>query len=280
MTFTLYITLVSIFFLNAEAARILAICPTPSLSHQVIFYPIVKELARRGHDITFITTNPAYPDGGAPENLREIDLKNLSYALWKKYFTVSEFGKDNFVYKGSRVIVEVIPKVYEEQMKDSSIQSLIKAERNFDLLLLQAWFRPAMVWSHIYKVPVIKVSSIGMAYDNPENFGAPVHPILYPGCMHQRIYNLTFFEIFTELYKRYYVEKTYIDNEEEENEIVKRIFGPDVPPLSELQKNAHMLMLNINSFWDRNRPLPRNVVYFGQVHQKPVKDLPEVWLIY
>ncbi|XP_047112256.1 UDP-glycosyltransferase UGT5-like [Schistocerca piceifrons] len=39
-------------------ARILAVVPTPSISHQLPLRTVLLELARRGHQVTFITTHP------------------------------------------------------------------------------------------------------------------------------------------------------------------------------------------------------------------------------
>lgn len=43
-----------------EAARILAIFPAPSISHQVVFRPLTQALAKRGHEIVVITPDPAF----------------------------------------------------------------------------------------------------------------------------------------------------------------------------------------------------------------------------
>ncbi|GLH16134.1 Protein of unknown function [Gryllus bimaculatus] len=43
---------------GARAARILALFPTPSISHQLPFQVVMKELAARGHQVTVISTDP------------------------------------------------------------------------------------------------------------------------------------------------------------------------------------------------------------------------------
>jgi glucuronosyltransferase len=43
---------------STEAARILRIFPTPSISHQLPFQAIMKALAARGHQVTVISPNP------------------------------------------------------------------------------------------------------------------------------------------------------------------------------------------------------------------------------
>jgi putative protein kinase ArgK-like GTPase of G3E family len=43
---------------STEAAHILGIFPTPSVSHQYPFQAIMKALAARGHQITVISPDP------------------------------------------------------------------------------------------------------------------------------------------------------------------------------------------------------------------------------
>jgi len=43
---------------STQAARILGIFPSPSVSHQLTFQAIMKALAARGHQITVISPNP------------------------------------------------------------------------------------------------------------------------------------------------------------------------------------------------------------------------------
>lgn len=43
---------------QCNAAKILAFLPLPILSHHIVFRPIFKELANRGHDLTLVTMIP------------------------------------------------------------------------------------------------------------------------------------------------------------------------------------------------------------------------------
>ncbi|CAB3259488.1 unnamed protein product [Arctia plantaginis] len=262
-------------FIKCEAGKILAVSPTPSIHHQRIFYPLVKGLAKIGHEVIFIAANPAYPDGKSSQNFQYINLEHLSNGILKKYANLSQEYINTLINIDSNAIYSIMLQLFEEQMKSEEVQNLIKHHKSFDLLLLPAWFRPAMVWCHIYKAPVIKLSTYGLGFSNPENFGVPIHPILYPDNMSKRIYNLNVWEIFTEVYNMIKYNEVFHDYEDEENKILKRIFGPDVPLLSELEGNAEMLLLNSNSFWERNRPLPLNVVYFGNRDYSTAKELPK-----
>lgn len=41
-----------------DCTRILAIFPVPFKEHQLVYRPLIEQLANRGHDITLLTTDP------------------------------------------------------------------------------------------------------------------------------------------------------------------------------------------------------------------------------
>ncbi|XP_022837179.1 UDP-glucuronosyltransferase 2B20-like [Spodoptera litura] len=276
MLFLVYlISFCSLVLDHSESARILAVFPVPSISHQVVFRPLTEELARRGHEVTVITTDPAFPKGGTPANLTEIDVHDISYDLWKSVFIEPATGKMDDVVLTLKLIYDAIAAIADAQFQDKEVKKIIRDKnKKFDLLLSEAIVRPALVFSHIYKIPVIQISSFGGALDNYENIGASIHPILYPAITRQRLHNLTLLEKITEVYDDYQIRRVYRNLEEIENKILRKNFGEDVPPVSELNNNVDMLFLNINPIFEGIRPVPPSVVYMGGLHQKPNKELP------
>lgn len=101
---------------NIEAARILAVFPTPSISHQVVFRPLTQELARRGHEVVVVTTDPAFPKGQAPLNLTEIDVHDLSYSAWKRFVETSDGTHDDWLSK-VEIALNLLLHIFEQQMK-------------------------------------------------------------------------------------------------------------------------------------------------------------------
>nr|XP_049706090.1 UDP-glycosyltransferase UGT5-like isoform X1 [Helicoverpa armigera]WRX06260.1 UGT33F2A-like protein [Helicoverpa armigera] len=266
-----------IFISFNEAARILAVFPVPSISHQVVFRPLTQELARRGHEVTVITPDPVFKNSGAPPNLTEIDVHDVSYNIWKESFikAASKGVKDDS-YSQMEIIMSTFSRVFDAQLKTDVVQNLIKDKsKQFDLLLLEACVRPALAFSHIYKnVPVILVSSLGAAPGNYEVIGASEHPILYPNLFRKRLYNLSLWEKIEELYEHYRIVKFFESNTVLENQVLRDNFGPEIPTVHELGNNVDMLFLNINPVFEGIRPVPPSVVYMGGLHQKPAKELP------
>ncbi|KAL0860389.1 hypothetical protein ABMA27_009784 [Loxostege sticticalis] len=265
-----------IFFTCAsEAARILAYYPTPSISHQVVFRPLTLELVKRGHEVVVITTDPIFSKGDAPANLTEIDLHDVSYKIWRDM--VTDLGsKIDWSLNQVGEFAKIIAFMVEKQLKTDDVQIILKNKSmKFDLLILEAHVDIALGIAHVFKVPVIQFSSFfGDSYVT-KPYGVAVHPLLYPSYYHQRLYNLTMWEKFNMIYNEIKVHKIFEKSGGISTEVMKRVFGPDVPELEDLKNNVDMLFLNVYPFWDFNRPVPPNVIYLGGLHQKSAKNLPK-----
>ncbi|PZC71200.1 hypothetical protein B5X24_HaOG200295 [Helicoverpa armigera] len=270
MSISLVLFLLS--FSYNDAARILAVFPVASISHQVVFRPLTQELARRGHEVTVITTDPAFPKGEAPANLTEIDV-HFTYEYMRKFYKLSSSAEGDVVSQ-MKFAFEMMIEAFEVQMKSEGVQKVLKKGK-FDLLLVEACVRQALVLSHVFQVPVIQVASAGPTNFNLDSFGTAWHPLLYPLPFSQRVYNLTNWEKLTEIWKFYQLEDIFKKCGDKEDEVNRRIFGSDVPSVAELGNNVEMLFLNVHPFWEDNRPVPPSVIYTGGLHQKPAQELPK-----
>lgn len=276
----IYLVACAVLFISSnDAARILAVFPVPSISHQVVFRPLTQELAKRGHEVTVITPDPAFKKGGAPPNLTEIDVHDVSYNIWEENFmkAASKGSKDDLLSQ-INIILPTFVAILDAQIQSEEVQKIINDKnKKFDLLFLEACVRPALAFSYVFKnVPVILVSSLGAAPGNYDLIGAADHPILYPSVLRQRLYNLSIWEKISELYNQYRIEKVYENNEILENKVLRKHFGPEIPPVEDLENNVDMLFLNVNPIFEGIRPVPPSVIYMGGLHQKPPKELPTV----
>ncbi|KAL0810801.1 hypothetical protein ABMA28_010117 [Loxostege sticticalis] len=260
-----------------EGAKILAVFPTPSISHQVVFRPLTMELVKRGHEVVVITTDPVFKDGGAPANLTELDVHDISYDIWRKGIlesnTISGNKKD--LDNQMNMMMTLMLSIFEQQMQVDKVRNILNKSQHFDLLLLEAFFSPLLGLSHVFKAPVIQISSFGPTEDNLKAVGAVSHPILYPTCVHQRVKNLTLWEKIKQFYNQYQTDKMFSQYDELCHLALQRMFGTEVPKMNELKNNVDMLFVNIHSVWENNRPVPPNVIFMGGLHQKPEKELPQ-----
>lgn len=261
-----------------DGSRILVVVPTPSFSHQVVFRPIINELLKRGHEVTYITTDPMYPEGKTPKNLTEIDLHDMSYKVWREAVLSSEVssGSSKDLIHGITTGFTIIAVIFEQQMQLPEVK--LALTKDYDLLIIEAWVKPAFIITHLYKdVPTILVSSFNGINGNYEIVGAPVYPaLLYPNVLHQRLSDLSLWEKLTELYTHFKIDMFYIQQDEVLNKMFKRMLGPTAPTIRDLEKNFDMFLANHYPLWDMNRPVPPSLVYIGGIHKNPPKELPKV----
>nr|WEU75336.1 uridine diphosphate-glycosyltransferases 33AS1 [Glyphodes pyloalis] len=257
-----------------DCAKILAYYPTPSFSHQIVFRSLTNELVRRGHELTVITADPEYTEGNKPTNLTEVDVHDVSYGMWREHFLTKPAGKKDEHNDGIKTILTLMGTIIEKQLQSAEVKKAIDKNNKYDLLIVEAYSRPILALSHIFKVPVIQFSSFGLILDNFKHYGIPQHELLYPTVMRTKLHNLTVWEKIKELYNWLSILRFYENFEHEENALVKRVFGNDVPDISELAKNLDLILLNIHPMFQGIRPLPPNVIHIYGIHQKPKKELP------
>ncbi|CAH2230243.1 jg19997 [Pararge aegeria aegeria] len=260
-----------------NCAKILAVFPTPSISHQIVFRPLIHELVRRGHEVTVITTDPAFPKDEAPINLTEIDVHDLSYKIWINALEESKAGsEDDSISTQIEVVLKTMSQVFKAQVATHEIQEIISRKKEyFDLLIIEAYVKLALAFTHIFKAPTIQISSFGGLQFNYAVVGAPVHPLLYPTVMNQKTYNLSNYEKLEQLYKLGVLERSMGLLEQEDDKLLKNIFGWDIPSIRDLSNNVDMLFLNTHSIWSDNQPVPPSIVYIGGIHNRAPKQLPK-----
>lgn len=247
----------------------------------MVFRPFTQELAKRGHEVVVVTTDPAFPKGQAPSNLTEIDIHDVSYDLWRETLLQVDIGNQEDLIGQLKTVFEFLPKVVQKQVQNEEFKMLIDNKRDyFDLLMIEGIVRSAIGLSHVFKVPVIVLSSLGRFFRTFEIIGAPTHPLLYPMFTRQKINNLTIWEKFTELYNHYRLLKLFDDYEENDNEMIRKTFGADAPGIQELNKNIALLIHNTHPIWEGNIPVPPNVIYMWGVHKKPKRELPQVRILF
>nr|WMP40238.1 UDP-glucuronosyltransferase UGT33AY2 [Tuta absoluta] len=255
-----------------DSARILAVFPTASISHQVVFRPLTQELARRGHEVIVVTPDPAFKKGQAPANLTEIDVHDMSYEVFREFLDHTT-GKANDVHSQMEVAWNLAHKIFHMQINTKEFKRMIDEKQQFDVIIIEAWLKPVLLVSHFFKAPVIQFSSLGRIWSMYENLGAPVHPILYPDSLRQRLYNLTLWEKITELYSHWKFKMLTNNIEEEQDNFIKKTYGADIPTLHELSNNVDMLFLNTHPMFEGNTPWPPGIISTWGIHHKPEMPL-------
>lgn len=263
--------------LYVTGARILAVIPTPSYSHQIVFRPLWKQLSLRGHHVTLLTTDPM--NDSSLMNLTEIDL-NFAYDLWHTKHNIAKIIQDyqgNFL-KVADLYIEMMNDIMDQELQHSEVQKLIHGDVKYDLVMVEYIFPTMIAFSQRFKCPfigVVPLDALGLAH---EAIGNPTNPALYPDFMLPFSGELNYLErmisavfwVWIRCYSWWYVYPR-------EDVTIRKHFGENMPPLKDMERNISMLFLNLNPVFHTVRPLgPTTISIGGGTHLESDKPLPKV----
>jgi hypothetical protein len=278
---TFVICIVSVYILsNVHTARILGVFLIPSVSHLNVFRSYTRELAKQGHELVIIAPGPI--GDGNLTNITEIDISSGFKNLIAIYEGYKKYQKRGVILDVEGELEEDVYINFFNTMIDGlqhpAIEKLIDdKQQKFDLIVIEAFYEYLLIFSEIFKAPVIMIGSHMGFPDHYKMVGTVgTHPVYYP--FFQRMYydNLGGWGMLKEIYIEYKFYKASGHLEEYQNELLKKNFGPETPTISQLKNNVDMLFLSVHPMIGNNRPVPPNVIFFHAPHLLPIKDLPQV----
>ncbi|KAF5287357.1 hypothetical protein FQA39_LY15960 [Lamprigera yunnana] len=258
------------FFQVCDSAKILAIVPSASYSHQVAFRSIWRELSLRGHQITLATTDPI--NDPKLVNLTEIDL-SYSYKIWNK--NLKEVTQSNII-KSMLLMVEAIHTIGEYQLAHPLVQELIKNDQQtFDLVMVEFSMGAYFAFGYRFNCPTIFVTSINIMNSLSYYIGNPNHPIVYPELFYPNTETVMdrviviLYEIFMYCLNIFYITPT-------QQKLIYKHFGADYPPFQDMAFNASLVLTNSDPVFHKIRPLVPSVIQIGGgAYREPGKPLPK-----
>ncbi|KAL4716772.1 hypothetical protein ACJJTC_001928 [Scirpophaga incertulas] len=278
MLVILHVLIITLTFaVQNDAARILAVFPLPVISHQSIYRTLTLELLKKGHDVVVITADPMFTREERTGNLTEIDVHDVSYRLWQDEFKETEIAETNKEdwKKQRETMLQLLLKLFEQQLKHHDIRDIIKGKtKKFDLLIHEAIFPAALLFSHVLKVPVVQINSIGTVTEQSKKVGGPAHPFLKSGLPDQKIFDLTHWEYLKEVYNHARTDFTFLEYETQINNLMKKVAGVHTPSVRDLRDNVAIVLLNGQPVWDMNRPVPPNMAFMENGQKKIETKLP------
>ncbi|XP_049808794.1 UDP-glucosyltransferase 2-like [Schistocerca nitens] len=262
----------------ALSARILGINPSASISHQKPFLIIMRALADRGHQVTAITTNPIEDP---PKTLTQIDM-SFTYPREGQLMDVKEMMLNVLKSPPEKLAEMLLP--YNEMLCDahfnhSEIKELLRQEQKFDLVIMET-VTVFCYFGFVHQLgspPVVGFLSAGVPGTLSYAMGDNVNPAYMADIMTsysdrmtvwQRLQNTLSF--LRQLYSSYTV--IYPENDR----LIRKYFGPDVPPLGEMFLNISLILTN--NHFSASYPQPRlsGVVEMTGLHiEKKRTPLPK-----
>uniref|UniRef100_A0A182V4H5 Uncharacterized protein n=1 Tax=Anopheles merus TaxID=30066 RepID=A0A182V4H5_ANOME len=270
-----------------EAAKILAIFPVPLKQHQLVYRPLIEELAGRGHEIVLVTTDPL-DMADRPNGTRSIEQIDLSFAYQLPALAqlgwVGLDGRDML-----RNIFDVMRTISAEELRHPAMQKLIESANRqdgaggtkcnrFDVVMVE-WSGVTLMnaFAEHFRAPLVGIANGGAYINAHEALGNPNHPIGYPSIFMPFSEDLSLLQrissvLFTVWYRFYY----YTEEIPAQNLIAKSSFGEHISDLRQIEQNADLLLINAYQQLGNVRPVGPTTVYLGGIHQQPHhQQLPE-----
>ena len=135
-------------------------------------------------------------------------------------------------------------------------------------------FNCFMILGHLWKIPVVLVSTTAMYPWMHDTIGNPENVAFSPNNMLKIPEGNGFWARFVNAYKFYYMKFSYMYYSTEQNDLLQKYYGPDVPTIRELEQSASLVLMN--TFFPINgaKPMATGVVEVGGLHiQKDTRDV-------
>ncbi|XP_076300322.1 UDP-glucosyltransferase 2-like [Lasioglossum baleicum] len=265
---------------QAESARILALVPTPSYSHQIPYRRLWLELHERGHEIVLVTSNPIpnmnfttfkqIDTGGAYKDIRSIDFIKL------------RFDKVEWLSFVESHLFDMAGTFAEHILNHTDMKTIYAPDSNekFDLVMVEMLAVPATyVFAHRFNAPLIGLSSLGLFSFTEHVLGGlvlPSHEYTWEMEAHvgtnqpfwKRLQN------FVKVWRCVYL--MYRDLLPRQQKLAEKYFGTNLPPMLDIQKNTSLIFVNQADPITPARPKLANMITFTSFHvEKNLPPLPE-----
>ncbi|KAF5280449.1 hypothetical protein FQR65_LT03258 [Abscondita terminalis] len=269
-----FLTILGVYGTTVNSVNILGVFLFPSISHQVVFQPIWKELSLRGHKLTVLTPNPL--KDSLLTNLTEIDL-SFAYDIVKKTRMQDSINKDCAMTDIIRNVHKLLSSLVEAELKYDLVQALLRDEsQKFDLVIVEYLHPTFTALSAKYKCPLIGISSLNTFITGHDALGNPSHPVLNPDLLLPFSRASTFYDrlysVFFSIWIRY---EYYYNLLPEQDKVARKYISNNIPYLGDIEKNMSLLFLNVNPILHGIRPNVPAVIELGKIHLQNPKPLPK-----
>ncbi|KAK7793475.1 hypothetical protein R5R35_010151 [Gryllus longicercus] len=266
---------------GARAARILALFPTPSISHQLPFQVVMKELAARGHQVTVISPDPLKEPVA---NYTDIDL-SFSYEILRNVKMADMEGMSGV--KQMEVFLPVMHEIADAQLTSPQIQDFLRnnASQGYDLVFLE-WLMYQAYFGIVHAVgapPLVGIVSLGGFAVTYNAIGNPNNPAYNPEILSGNSDRMTFWERLQNTYSSLYLTALWNFKVFPQQEtLMRKHFGEAPPSVYETEYNMSLLILNNHWTLEYPRALLPNVLQLTGLHvREETRPLPadlQAWL--
>ncbi|KAJ4449073.1 hypothetical protein ANN_00468 [Periplaneta americana] len=257
---------------KSENANILAMTYFSTRSHFNMFEVLLKALAARGHQVSvvgcFTQTQPIanYTDISIVES-----LPNVTNYLQAEFML--RFRFIGTLWKMYQDLSGNCQKILEHP----NLQKLIKGDQKFDVIITP-FMGPECYLGFPYHFNAPLIGLITSVAHNwwDDGIGNPINPAYIPNIGTPFTQNMNFWDRLVNTL--WYVATKfgqYFFSEIRMDKLMKEVFGPDIPPLSQLRNYASLVLVNSHFSLNYPRPAVPAFVEVGGIHIQGGEKLPK-----
>lgn len=161
----------------------------------------------------------------------------------------------------------------------ANFQHFLKSNETFDLMITEAFnTRLFFALAHKMQIPFITLSSCTLPQHVSYDIANPINPSYIPALVSYYNSKMNFWQRLHNLYITvvHAIAVEYVLNTKSE-EMKRKYFGEDLPPLREIAKNTSLTLVNSYFALNQPRPFVPSVVEVGGLFLTPsAKPLPQV----
>ncbi|XP_045534751.1 UDP-glycosyltransferase UGT5 [Papilio machaon] len=275
--YTFMIVLVALATHNAgDCARILGLFPHTGKSHFMVFEPLLRALAGRGHHVTTVSY---FPLKSPPANYTDVvleaavqeGLSSLDLSMFEKSNPLMKVPLLNTIIKNIFEIEMTVPLALatcESIIRQSSVIEALK--QKYDVLIVENFNSDCMLGlTHVFGIeaPIVGISSSAIFPWTYGRFGLPDNPSYIPLLTSPYTSNMTFMQRLDTFISKLYVNALYHMIQKRERDIIEKHFSVKIPDLEEIGKKQTSVLL-VNTFHTLNgvRPTLPAIIEVGGMH--------------
>ncbi|KAK9877424.1 hypothetical protein WA026_018537 [Henosepilachna vigintioctopunctata] len=250
-----------------EGGKILAIFWTPSRSHQISGGVLLKNLARKGHEVHLLTSF-------VEDDVNDIPTYKQELLTGIKGFFSNQTNTDSFKINRFFEVLSAFDTMVNRFWQNEPVQKLIKTKPKYDAIIIVTFFSDFVLsLSHLLGAPSIILSTIGSNVMVDKYVANPNMPyasnvmIPYPQDTFLgrliTIGSTAFISIFVK----------YVLNPLQDR--ATRKYLPDAPSLDVLNKNVSLVLASSHFSIESPKPYVPNMIQIGGFHIEEPKQLPD-----
>ncbi|XP_011559615.3 UDP-glycosyltransferase UGT5 [Plutella xylostella] len=278
----------------AGAARVLGLFPHSGRSHQMVFEPLLRALAERGHHVTVVSF---FPLDQPPANYTDVSLEGISpigvetvnieefESLYSPYAWPRVLGVDRVLsqFLGFHPLAEMAVNICSKLVELPTLREAL--QKKYDVVLVENFSSDCMLGllqAYGVQAPRVALLSSNLMPWSAERIGAAELPSYVPTVSTEFTDRMTFLQRMENSFVKLGLKQWFhYLIQEKEQELIEKSLGKKVD-LQALAKNTSLMLVNTFHGLNGVRPTVPGLVEVGGMHlqraRKPIPPFMEKFL--